>query len=93
VLIDHQGIDESGPSVEATHSSGGYLIELGNRRIGFLTGTLDLRCSTDRLASYRGALAEFGLPDETAARPTCSRVGAVVCSSSMRRYDLRPCKS
>src|SRR5215217_1989815 len=71
VLIDHQGIDEVGPSVGATNQRGGgmatrYLIELGHRRIGFITGTLDLRCSTDRLAGYREALAEFGLPFDPA---------------------------
>lgn len=67
VLIDHQGVDEISPAVGATNQRGGYaatryLIELGHRRIGFVTGTIDLRCSTDRLAGYRAALAEFGLP-------------------------------
>ena len=71
VLIDHQGIDETGPSVGATNRSGGYaaaryLIELGHRRIGFITGTLDLRCSTDRLDGYRDALEEFDLPFDPA---------------------------
>ena len=66
VLIDHQGIDEEGPSVGATNRSGGYtaaryLIELGHRRIGFITGSLDMGCSTDRLAGYRDALAEHGV--------------------------------
>jgi LacI family transcriptional regulator len=66
VLVDHQGIDEIGPSVGATNRRGGYdatryLIELGHRRIGFITGTLELRCATDRMAGYRAALAEFGL--------------------------------
>jgi len=66
VLIDHQGIDESGPSVGATNRSGGYaatryLIELGHRRIGLITGSIDLGCSIDRLAGYRDALAECGI--------------------------------
>jgi LacI family transcriptional regulator len=66
VLIDHQGIDDAGPSVGATNRRGGYdatryLIELGHRRIGFITGTLDLRCSTDRLDGYRAALAEYNI--------------------------------
>lgn len=67
VVIDHQGIDDTGPAVGATNRQGGYsatryLIELGHRRIGFITGTLEVRCSTDRLAGYRAALGEFGLP-------------------------------
>lgn len=67
VVIDHQGLDDTGPAVCATNRQGGYdaaryLIELGHRRIGFITGTLDVRCSTDRLAGYRAALSEFGLP-------------------------------
>jgi len=71
VLIDHQGIDDTGPSVGATNRRGGhdatrYLIELGHRRIGFITGTLDLRCSTDRLDGYRAALAEYGLQADPA---------------------------
>jgi LacI family transcriptional regulator len=76
VLIDHQGIDDTGPSVGATNRRGGYdatrhLIELGHQRIGFITGTLDLRCSTDRLDGYRAALAEHGL----AADPALIREG------------------
>jgi LacI family transcriptional regulator len=67
VLIDHQGIDNAGPAVGATNRQGGYdatrhLIELGHRRIGFITGSLDLGCSNDRFAGYHAALAEFGLP-------------------------------
>jgi LacI family transcriptional regulator len=66
VLIDHQGIDDAGPAVGATNRQGGYdatnhLIELGHRRIGFITGSLDLGCSNDRLAGYHAALSEFGL--------------------------------
>jgi len=71
VLIDHQGIDEAGPSVGATNRQGGYdatryLIELGHRRIGFITGSLDLGCSIDRMAGYHAALTEFGLPVDPA---------------------------
>jgi LacI family transcriptional regulator len=66
VLIDHQGIDEQGPSVGATNWQGGYdatnyLLTLGHRRIGFITGALDLRCSTDRLAGYQAALEAAGI--------------------------------
>jgi LacI family transcriptional regulator len=71
VLIDHQGIDEAGPSVGATNRQGGYdatryLLELGHRRIGFITGSLDLGCSIDRMAGYHAALAESGVPADPA---------------------------
>jgi LacI family transcriptional regulator len=67
VLIDHQGIDDKGPAVGATNWQGGYdathyLIELGHRRIGFVTGAMELGCARDRLAGYQAALADFGLP-------------------------------
>jgi LacI family transcriptional regulator len=69
VLVDHQGIDEAGHSVGATNRQGGYeatqhLIGLGHRRIGFVTGSLDMGCARDRLAGYRAALTDAGLPVE-----------------------------
>jgi LacI family transcriptional regulator len=67
VLVDHQGIGDIESAVGATNRQGGYeatqyLIELGHRRIGFITGTLDLGCSHDRLEGYRAALRDDGLP-------------------------------
>jgi len=61
VLIDHQGISEVESAVGATNRQGGfeatqYLIELGHRRIGFITGWPDLGCARDRLEGYRAAL-------------------------------------
>jgi len=61
VLIDHQGTVESCPAVGATNWQGAYtateyLITLGHRRIGFITGSIDLGCSQDRLKGYRSAL-------------------------------------
>ncbi|MFO7166717.1 MAG: LacI family DNA-binding transcriptional regulator [Chloroflexota bacterium] len=71
VLIDHQGLGDYHHSVGAANYQGAYaatryLIELGHRRIGFITGALELGCAVDRLAGYRAALAEFGLPDDPA---------------------------
>jgi LacI family transcriptional regulator len=71
VLIDHQGTGESESAVGATNRQGGYdatryLIGLGHRRIGFITGAMDLGCSRDRLAGYKAALAECGLPIDPA---------------------------
>ncbi len=67
VLIDHQGIDTSSPAVGATNWQGGfvateYLINLGHRRIGFITGSMDLGCAQDRLEGYKAALRAHHLP-------------------------------
>jgi len=61
VLIDHQGTGRDCPAVGATNWQGAYnateyLIKLGHSRIGFITGSMDLGCSVDRLDGYRSAL-------------------------------------
>ncbi len=66
VLIDHRGNDEDCPAVGATNWSGGYnateyLIELGHKRIGHITGSMDLGCAVDRLAGYKSALKTYHL--------------------------------
>jgi LacI family transcriptional regulator len=71
VLIDHGGVGGTGPSVGATNRQGAYeatryLIGLGHRRIGFITGNLELGCATDRLAGYRAALEDHGLAYDAA---------------------------
>jgi LacI family transcriptional regulator len=71
VLIDHQGIDDSGPLVgvtnwEGAHGAMRYLLELGHQRIGFITGNLDMASARDRLAGYYAALSEHGLPNDPA---------------------------
>jgi LacI family transcriptional regulator len=68
VLIDHQGTDEDCPAVGATNWQGAYnateyLIKLGHRRIAFITGSMDLGCSQDRLAGYRSALRTHHIPE------------------------------
>lgn len=67
VLIDHEGLDDKGPSVGATNRDGArqamrYLLDLGHRRIGFITGNMDMDCAHERLAGYREALAEREIP-------------------------------
>lgn len=66
VLIDHQGIDDRGPAVGATNRAGAYdatryLLALGHRRIGFISGSMDLGCSRERLEGYRAALHDHGV--------------------------------
>jgi len=67
VLVDYQGINQNVPSVGTTNEKGSYeatsyLIELGHRRIGFITGAMDLGCAQERLVGYKNALAKHGLP-------------------------------
>jgi len=67
VIIDHQGDTQNEPSVTATNRKGileamRYLFALGHRRIGFITGRMDVTCSHERLQGYRDALTEVGLP-------------------------------
>jgi LacI family transcriptional regulator len=69
VLIDHQGTGRDCPAVGATNWQGAYnateyLIKLGHERIGFITGSMDLGCSEDRLKGYRSALRTHHLKDD-----------------------------
>jgi LacI family transcriptional regulator len=67
VLIDE--IDPSGHSfsVSSTNWQGAYdateyLIRLGHRQIGFITGIVQLSSAKDRLAGYLSALQDNGIP-------------------------------
>jgi LacI family transcriptional regulator len=67
VIIDHHSNPGDEPSVTATNRKGvldamRHLLALGHRRIGFITGRMDIACSQDRLQGYRDGLAEIGLP-------------------------------
>ncbi len=67
VIIDHHSITGNEPSVTATNRKGildamRHLLALGHRRIGFITGRMDIACSHDRLQGYRDGLAEVDLP-------------------------------
>lgn len=65
-IIDHHNGAADEPSVTATNRKGTvdamrHLLALGHRRIGFITGRMDISCSHDRLQGYRDGLAEVGL--------------------------------
>lgn len=67
VLIDPAGSpDPDVPSVGATNWSGGvaateYLIGLGHREIGMITGPADMLCTHARLSGFRHAMETAGL--------------------------------
>jgi LacI family xylobiose transport system transcriptional regulator len=59
------------PSVGATNWSGGlaatrHLLGLGHRRIGLITGPVEILCSRARLDGYRAAMDEAGVPIDPA---------------------------
>ncbi|MEZ4519304.1 MAG: LacI family DNA-binding transcriptional regulator [Chloroflexota bacterium] len=67
VLIDHRSLNESDLSVfsanqDGAHTATTHLIDLGHTRIGMITGWMDMTSAKDRLAGYKSALADRGLP-------------------------------
>jgi LacI family transcriptional regulator len=69
VLIDHQGTGHDCPSVGASNWQGAYhaaeyLLSLGHRRIGFISGSMDLGAAQDRLEGFRAALRTHHYPDD-----------------------------
>jgi LacI family transcriptional regulator len=68
---DRNDPNMSFPSIGSTIWQGGYmateyLINLGHRRIGIITGPLSLRTSRARLAGYREALESANIPVDPA---------------------------
>jgi LacI family transcriptional regulator len=66
VLIDYDADAPGCSVVNATNRQGAraairHLLDLGHRRIGFITGRPNVGATTERLAGYRDALAEAGL--------------------------------
>ncbi|WP_123043295.1 LacI family DNA-binding transcriptional regulator [Cohnella candidum] len=67
VFIDRKPEGYNGDHVVADGYGGSFnavklLAEKGHRRIGFVTGTLGISTSNERLEGYKKALAEQGLP-------------------------------
>jgi LacI family transcriptional regulator len=67
VVIDPYGEIANYPSINATNRTGvmagmRYLLGLGHRRIGFITGRLELLSAERRLLGYKDALREAGIP-------------------------------
>lgn len=63
VLIDYQGYNRHVPSIITTNRKGGYdatayLLDIGHRRVGFITGEMAYGCAPERLAGYREALED-----------------------------------
>lgn len=70
VLIDYEGATV-GPAISADNRQGAYdgtayLLGLGHRRVGFITGDLSLSSARSRLAGYCQALADYGIAQDPA---------------------------
>jgi len=66
LLLDNLAADKSIPSVtidnfNSCSNSVDYLISLGHRRIGFVSGLLDSDICKDRLQGYKNALSRAGI--------------------------------
>jgi LacI family transcriptional regulator len=71
VLVGHHPDYPQIPWVDVDNVAGakgmaGYLIGLGHRRIGAITGPLGAIAAQDRLAGYRQALEQAGIPYDSA---------------------------
>jgi LacI family transcriptional regulator len=76
VVVDHRGdLDSDVPSVGATNWLGGrkaveYLLSLGHKRVAMISGPDSHQCSRDRIAGYRSAMEDAGIPiDPVLIRP------------------------
>lgn len=66
VLVDFEVKDKDLPSISATNWEGAYeatqyLIQLGHRRIGFITGLLSIASGAERLSGYKAALHDHDI--------------------------------
>ncbi len=100
VLVDHRGVGGVGskfPSITAANRPGAYeatkyLISLGHRRIGFITGIMDFGCSRDRLEGYRDALREASIDfdSELIEYGDFSRHSGKECAMKLMGISSRP---
>jgi LacI family transcriptional regulator len=66
VSVDPHTIDPNYPSIYGTNYAGAmeameYLLELGHRRIGFISGRPELESAKQRLLGYQDALKKWGI--------------------------------
>ncbi len=97
VSIDPLTSNPSYPSVHATNYRGAleameYLLSLGHRRIGFISGRAELESSNRRLKGYRDALEKAGLPVDgklIACGDYTTETG-LLCARGLLSLDDRP---
>lgn len=67
VLIDQEDVTQSSYVVDAANWQGAYeatryLVQLGHTQIAFITGALNIPSAVARLAGYKAALIDSGIP-------------------------------
>lgn len=97
VSIDPVMSNPNYPSVHATNYQGAldamqYLLELGHRRIGFITGRPELESTNRRLMGYKQALKQAGIPIEEAliAPGDYTTASGVKCARELLALENRP---
>ncbi len=97
VSIDPVMSNPKYPSVHATNYQGvvdgmEYLFSLGHRRIGFISGRLELESSNRRLRGYRDSLEKAGLPveEELIAAGDYTTETAVKCARQLLTLPIPP---
>lgn len=97
VSVDHLSPKPDYPSVHSTNYEGAleamrYLISLGHRRIGFISGRVELLSSERRFQAYKDALNEAGVdfdPDLVAAGDYTTAVG-YTCAQQLLNLPQPP---
>ncbi len=97
IFLDREVPDLQVPAVllqneEAAREAVRHLIDLGHRRIGMITGRPRISTTTDRLAGYRHALDDAGIPfeEQLVASGGSRSEGARVVTGAMLDRVPRP---
>lgn len=97
VLVDHQGSGKDCPAVGAANWQGAYnateyLIHLGHKRIGFITGWMDLGAAVDRLEGYRAALwaSHITYEEELVRQSTFNQLDGYNCAMDLLNLPNPP---
>jgi len=65
-----------------------HLIDIGRRRIGSITGAIDMPAGIDRLTGFQAVLTEFGLPTDAVEHADFTAGGAA--AATRRLFDRFP---
>jgi LacI family transcriptional regulator len=97
VIIDPNNETPDYPAIIATNREGAlaamnYLTGLGHRRIGYITGRMELASSNQRLQGYKDGMAAAGIPlnEDLVEIGDYSTEMAVICARKLLSLTDRP---